>query len=94
MRKIELNFDEAWQYLKFLCDMGLQKSQIAEFVGCSRRDISAAMNGIIEAKTNKPIKLPEKYHPKIIELVQVLQLETWRKQMKTNENKNIIQRRI
>lgn len=82
MSKPELTFEQAWEYLRFLVELGFNKVQIAEYIGCDRVTVSNVMNGVIERKTGNPKKLPKKFHDKVIELVNYLQLEAWRKRKK------------
>lgn len=85
MKEIELNFDEAWAYFNYLIDMGLSISTVAKKTGITRQTLSSAVNGQIEPSTGKPRKLPENHHDTLIEFIKNIQLETWKKEKKKNE---------
>ncbi len=78
MKKIEITFDEAWEYLKDLCEVGFSKAGIAEYLGLTRGDITAFMNQNIEKRSGNVRKLPEKYHAQVIELVELLSFNKWK----------------
>jgi len=86
MKNKELTFAEAWEYILYLIDKGFSIKGVADSIGASRNVVSAAINGQIEPSTGKPRKLPESYHSEIINLAELLQLESWRKEIKKNDS--------
>lgn len=85
MKKNELTFGEAWEYIVFLIELGFAKQKVANYIQCDRKFVSGTINRNIDVTSGKPVKIPERCHAKVIELAQVIQLEAWRKKNKDEQ---------
>jgi len=87
MKKKELTFELAWEYLNFLSDKhGLPKKNIADGIGMNRVEFSKVYNKNINPDTEEPYKLPAKYIEKVIQFVKQIQFDFWIEEIKNNDS--------
>ena len=74
MKKEELTFEQAWNYLKIRWELRLFNiSKVAEQIGIDRSTLCSALHGSIDKTTGKPVVIAEKHYGQFIEFMKFMQ---------------------